>query len=529
MGHGTLCLLFLGKLCFIGQCVSPSCQSEEVAALPMVSRWCGLCAGCPCGCFIRTAANANSSDVCEAPTSVRNCMMGALHWYVDGHDCIDGAEVDSMLDCKWALNNLQISVSSEETGEWDDRPKGCFVPKGCTSGCVAQFGTGSGRNNGEHRAVCKRHCDWSCCDCSKIIYPVIEAIKQDDDSGRDKIIVIIVSVVICSIGFIGCFCYAIMRVGKDSTVKGGEGPGTVPTPNILGRGDLVSSWGYLKKNQYKYSMEREAVLLQYLSDPSNWGISWDALERVHQKAHSTFGESYSRKSTFDVVQFVVKPACMEHGAPMALVENGWEIQKVEGFVTHAWHQPFSEFVESLRKLYTHWLVMPSLFICALAIYQGEVEDMQGALGNEIESAPFLQSMYSAEHFTIVRSSAVDVYARAWCFMEMIIAKKCGLYPDNLHLAGEDVPMHPTAVEDMQATVKEDHTKLMRAVLRQGDPATLESQLKEFRNFKPSAATIDEDGLEIDDPVNAMIEEALNQSSIVDTNKLLTMSHRPAPP
>jgi hypothetical protein len=70
-----------------------------------------------------------------------------------------GATIPSADQCKLAANNLGITYSQQSlSGTWTWTPPGCFVHKGCEQNCHLHFGTGSGTNNGQYRALCKDAC-----------------------------------------------------------------------------------------------------------------------------------------------------------------------------------------------------------------------------------------------------------------------------------------------------------------------------------------------------------------------------------
>lgn len=245
---------------------------------------------------------------------------------------------------------------------------------------------------------------------------------------------------------------------------------------------LSEKWGFLKR--YSYSVEQRSALSNYLLDPANWSISWQALLEIEAQAKKAFGLAYKTKSMWDIVQQVVKPACEEHGAPIALVLNGWKVARVEGFVTHCWAEPFAEFMSSLRTVYGTQFAKPNLFICAFTIFQGSFEDVQGALGDTINDAPFVKTLRCSSHFTVVRNSVQDLYRRGWCLIEFLYARKFELYPKGVRIAGPTAFASSAAsVMDVEASVKADREKIMRAIFDiEPSVQRLDEQIAEFRAF-----------------------------------------------
>merc|ERR1711948_186556 len=100
-------------------------------------------------------------------------------------------------------------------------------------------------------------------------------------------------------------------------------------------------------------------------------------------------------------------------------------------------QPFSEYMAAVKSIYSHWLVMPSLFISSMDMFQGEPSDTK--LTADLEASPFYFALSASDHFSVVRSSTVDVYKRAWCVLEMVYAHRIGMYPEKVHMGGPDGP------------------------------------------------------------------------------------------
>eukprot|EP00931_Biecheleriopsis_adriatica_P061133 TRINITY_DN3674_c0_g1_i2.p1 TRINITY_DN3674_c0_g1~~TRINITY_DN3674_c0_g1_i2.p1 ORF type:complete len:1121 (+),score=202.71 TRINITY_DN3674_c0_g1_i2:124-3486(+) len=245
---------------------------------------------------------------------------------------------------------------------------------------------------------------------------------------------------------------------------------------------LKNTWGFLEQHEHKYGPKERAALFRYLRDPGKWGISWSALETIEEEAKQSFGSDYQEKSMWHVVKTVVKPQCTEHGAPLALVQNNWQVLSVEDFVTHSWREPFHEFMDSLRHAYDVRVVKPNLFICAFALFQGKASDIKEALGQSISQAPFVKALAASERFVVVRNRVEDLYTRAWCLVEFLYAKKLGFYKERVLITGPNDFSASTSSTEIKASSEEDRLKILKFIIDEGGPAVIDPQIAAFRAF-----------------------------------------------
>lgn len=246
---------------------------------------------------------------------------------------------------------------------------------------------------------------------------------------------------------------------------------------------LKSTWPFLARHEHQFGSAERTALYCYLRDPAHWGISWSALESIETDAKQQFGSTYRDKSMWHVVQEIVKPSCAQSGAPMALVRNGWHVLPVQDFVTHCWREPFHEFMDSLRHAYDVNVVKPNLFICAFSLFQGDVSDIEQALGQSIPQAPFVKALRSAERYVVVRNRMEDLYTRAWCLVEYIYAKKFGFYKDKVLITGpNDFSDSHTTCTQIRASNEEDRLKIFKFIMDEGGPSVIDPQISEFRAF-----------------------------------------------
>lgn len=246
---------------------------------------------------------------------------------------------------------------------------------------------------------------------------------------------------------------------------------------------LKSTWPFLARHDSQFGATERAALYSYLRDPAQWGISWNALESIEKDAKEKFGADFRKKSMWHVVQDIVKPSCAKHGAPIALVRNGWQVLPVQDFITHCWREPFHEFMDSLRHAYDVAVVKPNLFICAFSLFQGDASDIEQALGQSIPQAPFVKALKAAERYVVVRNRMEDLYTRAWCLVEYIYAQKFGFYKDKVLITGPNqFSDSRTTCTEIRASSEEDRLKIFKFIMDEGGPSVIDPQISEFRAF-----------------------------------------------
>jgi len=245
---------------------------------------------------------------------------------------------------------------------------------------------------------------------------------------------------------------------------------------------IKERWGFLSR--YEYSEEKRRALIRYLADPKYWGMSWTGLMDFEAQAKEHFAETYTEKTMLDCVQELVKETCAVHGAPAALVHNDWEVFQVEDFVTHCWAEPFVEFLASLRQAYNTRLRKPKLFICAFALYQGNSDDISGAIGERVEDAPFVKALRASSRLTVVRNSRQDLYSRCWCLIELIYAQDFGMYPDEVLVTGPNTfGDSKISCLDAKASSAEDREKILLTIVsRKGKAKQVDEQLHVLRSM-----------------------------------------------
>merc|ERR1711920_388834 len=235
-----------------------------------------------------------------------------------------------------------------------------------------------------------------------------------------------------------------------------------------------------------YNAVERAALTEYLSDATNWGISWDALLSIEHDARQAFGRDFPSKNMRDVVETIVRPLCARQGAPIALVRNGWRIAPATCYVVHAWEQPFSEFMKALHRAFKRsHRRKPVLFISAFVQFQSDDPydvDLKG-LGSDLLNAPFVKVLRAVDQCVLVRTATVDIFSRAWIVIELLYAQRFGLYPARCIITG---PPHASdnmgSPLDVEATFAEEKITILRAILDECSVDHVAERIHEFRIF-----------------------------------------------
>ena len=140
-------------------------------------------------------------------------------------------------------------------------------------------------------------------------------------------------------------------------------------------------------------------------------------------------EDYATVTMREVNEMFIKPECAKSGTSYAMACNPGGLE-LHMFVTHAWDEPFKEFVESIQSACAHDAVKPNLWICALALVQSDDPAVISAqVGDEktpLEQAPFVRALERASQFLVVRNRNTDIYTRLWCVCELDCAWKFDL-------------------------------------------------------------------------------------------------------
>jgi len=213
--------------------------------------------------------------------------------------------------------------------------------------------------------------------------------------------------------------------------------------------------------------------------PSMWSMSFEQLLEIRRDAQIKFGWSFRRKTMRDVCAEIVKPTCERTKKSCALYknENGLPCQ---AFVTHAWDEPFGEFVDSIEKVHQANPDKPNLWICTFALLQDECAVKQ-ELDTPLEETPFVSALKDASEFVVVRNSKTDICSRLWCVCELMYAIKYRLYPGKLYVTGPDLfSKEQTSCLHAKATSLDDHEKILRELLSNYGHKEIDEAVDRFR-------------------------------------------------
>jgi len=159
---------------------------------------------------------------------------------------------------------------------------------------------------------------------------------------------------------------------------------------------------------------------------------------------------------------------------------------VHAFISHAWDEPFGDFVDSIDKVFQTSLKKPNVWICAFALVQGVSDDcMQEQLGIAdkcgFEACPFVISLQAAKKFVVVRNSVTDLYSRIWCVCELMFAKKFELVPEHTFVTGPDCfSKSRTSCIEAQATNIDDKARILSVLLANHDYKEIDDFVNRFR-------------------------------------------------
>jgi len=174
-------------------------------------------------------------------------------------------------------------------------------------------------------------------------------------------------------------------------------------------------------------------------EPAMWAISYQQLMDIQKLVEKKLGRKYQQATMRDVNKAIIEPSCAEHGKSYALTLNPVGL-KLDAFVTHAWDEPFDQFIESIQHVFHTTMEKPNLWICAFALFQGDAKAIAAQVGagtDSLDDSPFARALSGASMYVVVRNSSVDIYSRIWCVAELLHSKKLGLVPGKAFVTGPD--------------------------------------------------------------------------------------------
>lgn len=166
------------------------------------------------------------------------------------------------------------------------------------------------------------------------------------------------------------------------------------------------------KYEFKGSMQRGY-------GPEMWGVTLGQMEDILKKHPDITHDTLMR----DVVKIVIKPATRGYGIGYGLLVNQNKPLRAKVMVSHAWDEPFGNFVSCLKRS-GH----PGPFwVCAFSIYQsegaGDSPTIAEQIGPDPEYGAFSTVLKGADLMLAVVTEACDTYTRLWCVYEILVADK----------------------------------------------------------------------------------------------------------
>mmetsp|Transcript_29808 Transcript_29808/g.45696 ORF Transcript_29808/g.45696 Transcript_29808/m.45696 type:complete len:730 (-) Transcript_29808:93-2282(-) len=227
--------------------------------------------------------------------------------------------------------------------------------------------------------------------------------------------------------------------------------------------------------------------------PSMCSISYRQLIDFHRDACAKFGSAaYSTMTMRDINEQIIAPSCERKGMPLALQLNPRGC-KVDAFVTHSWDEPFSDFVESIEKVFHTWAgTKPNLWICSFALLQGDDATIDQQLGattdSPLEESPFIKALEKASSFVVVRNATTDIYSRIWCVCELMHAKKVGLVPEQTYVTGPNVfaDLETSCLDAMSSNPK-DKARILKLLLNDFNYQGIDDVVQKFREHEEAPA------------------------------------------
>jgi hypothetical protein len=222
-----------------------------------------------------------------------------------------------------------------------------------------------------------------------------------------------------------------------------------------------------------------------------WGITLETLTEVCEQARGLAGADFDSWTMREVNNAIVKPLCLQAQTSLALHRSPGGL-KAEVFVSHAWAEPFGQFVESIRSVYRHHARPPTLWICTFALVQSDdptvIAAQCGAPTAPLDTSPFVRALQEAREFLVVRNTAVDLYTRLWCVCEVYFAHKFDLLPNRARITGADAFAGATTrCIDAKCYAMSDQVRILNALTGGGEPdmarvEAIDAMIQEFRAF-----------------------------------------------
>jgi len=149
------------------------------------------------------------------------------------------------------------------------------------------------------------------------------------------------------------------------------------------------------------------------------GITGQQLNELAEEVASKFTGAKENPSVYVVVDEIIKPKCKSDAVSYAVLKNA-EGLDCSTFVTHAWFEPFLEFVGALMEYFGAGFYRRVFWICFTANPQTWADsELNTWLGPSPWRSAFAEAIKHCQEFVVVRNRNGNIYTRLWCVAEVV--------------------------------------------------------------------------------------------------------------
>jgi hypothetical protein len=195
----------------------------------------------------------------------------------------------------------------------------------------------------------------------------------------------------------------------------------------------------------------------------------DAVQDFYQTDRAD-GAAWAQRTVQEVVEDFLMDKTSGKGVGWALLMNIKKPLTAKILVSHAWKEPFSEFVYNLER-HRALIGDQPMWICFLSIFQHVEGDDSGLaisdyLGDDVEQGPFSQVLRNPDLVRMVvnQTSAKDaqIRSRLWCIWEMFLAVQLKIQV-NIIGTWQFVTYGSTQVKEARCSKREDMRKITQKI------------------------------------------------------------------
>mmetsp|Transcript_75399 Transcript_75399/g.172660 ORF Transcript_75399/g.172660 Transcript_75399/m.172660 type:complete len:736 (+) Transcript_75399:35-2242(+) len=219
-----------------------------------------------------------------------------------------------------------------------------------------------------------------------------------------------------------------------------------------------------------------------------YAVSHQQFVDIDKEVRKHYGTKYSSKQVtmLTVVEDIIKPRCQRTGKSVAEELNGEKKLSVDLFVTHSWREPWEPFAKAVIEEGGRKLEEPNLFICSLALKQGDAATVKAQVGASVDTAPFLRALRQAKQLLVVRNAIEDIYTRMWCVAELVFASDLGFVEQGrLIVTGPDgFKGSTTGCKDARCSNPEDRKMIVDWMEdREISDSDIDQVIQKIRRFR----------------------------------------------